>query len=1015
MTTTFPRDKTLMDQKTKREAIMEPTVKTRRGDKMKQLLTASAVFVLIMGIAGSAQGKRMVLTEGVEDVLLRTKLSDNGERINDSDLAHKNLSDVGRSRVGYKDSKEGRVLLRFDVEGLNRFEWKKVDKVQVNVPVVYPSHNDPELRLYAISEQDGDWKFEEATWREKKEGEKWSGGFGGGEPGGGTFEKKILATANPEGKHNDEVEFEIPSRILGRWFQSDSPEGNPGLMLTMNEGNAVNVETSATAGATPSLVIEGEWNVPEEFYRNVSGTVRMLGASSVQKRLFEKYLSSAFEEYNPNLEKKPINDISGRWSKMQDRGGGAFKFVKEGRYDVTLLGRLTWERRVPEGIKENMRYIPVAKQGVYRNDELVGGVEYGIAVRKEGWNPRVEAFVQFCKSDLVQQKLAEENVYHYMPADAELPEFEREEWEDPEPWKGPKPMMVHGVDIHVNGWTTAWIAQLARAQMKGYNSALSGGPDAVLDWADDNGFLISGGANPGSAERIAKHPSCWATFLENEDSANAWVKKLYHDFSERDENKWPERVKDFREARDGGFSDWARKKHGSLEQLNSRWNTDYESWDEISLPDPGLDEVVDLYDGLLDLEGNEGWQWRLRIGFRGVRHTFIDNPELLDFMRYMVKVWAKNYDERIKAMREYLGDDYLYSTKSKPDPYEHRASDQFNQGSFDYGPGKQHPHATQEFIDGVQIPLGWPVWDSEDHKYNHNKSTPRRVRVDIFSEYLMGQFQSTSYDWVKNNRRGARARYKAAMRTRRQIRRNEEVFRAFYEARKNADLAVFMNEGNRAFDVYDPMNEPYELGATVKAFGYMDALGRPWKYVMDLDLSAESVTGTLVLDAPWLTDESAEKLAELPEDRRIIAVGEVPNTNEYGEPLPEEALNKLKDRAEVIEDWEAISNHIKPVEGLMEPYTRVSSAGFHTWNRHRGMPRWTNQKPVARLALRRVEHNGNLYLAVVNWKDEAITAPIPWSEGKTVYNLASETPDEPVKNTDSYKYPKEGVALFKIQ
>jgi len=666
----------------------------------------------------------------------------------------------------------------------------------------------------------------------------------------------------------------------------------------------------------------------------------------------------------------------------------------------------------------------VSRDEVYGDDELVGGVEYGIAIRDDVWIPRVQAFVEFCKSDLVQNKLAEKNIYHYMPADAELPEFEPEDWEDPEPWNGPKPMMVHGVDIHTNGWTTAFISQLARAQMKGYNSALGAGIEAALNWADENGFLLSGGAR-GGGEKLVGHPSAWGYFEINEDSVGQWTELTYKDTAgqdvenpgglERLEDRWPERVKDFRHAKEKGFRNWVKEKHGTLEKLNTRWDTDYESWDEVTLPDPRLDEVADLYDGILGVKGNEGFQWRLRFGFRGVLYTQMKYPELLDMQRYMRTVWVKYLDDRVELVRENLGDDYLCSTKAKPTPYNHRASEQFNMASFDYGPGKQHPHATQVFIDGVQIPLGWPVWDSEDHKYNHGKSTPRRVRVDIFSEYLMGQFKSTSYDWVKNNRGGARYRYKAAMVTRRRIRKHEDVFRALYEARKNADLAVFTNEGNRAFDVYDPMDEPYDLGAAPKAFGYMDALGRPWKYVLDLDLSADSVTGTLVLDAPWLTDESAQKLAELPADRRIIAIGEVPTTNEYREPLSEEILNTLQERATVVEDWDALSEEVPPAEGLMEPYTRVTTAGFHTWNKYRGRGRWTNEKPVARLALRRVKHDGNLYLAVVNYKDEAITAPIPWADEGEVRNLMADDPEAVIEDTDSYEYPKEGVALFEIK
>ena len=955
----------------------------------------------------------------------------------DSEVAGE-THDPGVNSVGKRDGKEGRLLMRIDLYNIKILEMQNIENVRLVVPHRYPT-GDFKISLYGITQEDADWKIGEvvwkgkqsqgnvyeyvagddcATWRSKKDGDvAWTGGPGGGEPGEGTLMKEPFSTVEPDG--DEDLVFEIPVDTLKEWMKTPVLGENAGMMLVAEQGS-----TKVETDAAPRLEVDAQWEPDRQYYENVEGEVRFSGGGfRTRERLLEVVLKRPLQLFNPGLS---IRTVDSWYGGLQD-----------GTHDMHLVGREDWKRRVSDARKEHLEYMPLAQQSVRRGGEIVGGVEYGLAYVKDKWVPQVEAFKYFAQSEEdAQDALANPSepgyYYHFEPLSKDLPEDGTPEWWDDEPWNGERPLMVHGMDLHGSGTTK--ITELKKMKMRGYNACLARHDKETREWADENGFMLTGmpsdtteemkkgmenglSRDEARARELSRYKSPWAVFLWNEDSPGGWVKRLYTGFSERDKNKWPSRVEDFKKLKDGGFAKWAKEKHGTLDTLNRRWGTDYESWDELKgeLPRPNLERTGEIYG-----TDDKGYQWSLHSPFRGK-----DEAAFLDVYRCAREAWAKYYDRRIREMKKYLPKDrFYYATKSDKDPYIQRASEEFNSAGHDHGPGKYAPAELQILVDTVQIAVGNPAWNNEDHMYNHQYSTPRRVRYDIFTKYLKGQFQSTAYEWTRAWRKkhvwgqhpaDARARFNAAANTRNRISQHEDVFRAFLEARSEAGITVLVTEGNRQWRGYYPRPEKSKLGGAVKAYSYVGALGRPWKYVLDRDVSAEHVEDVIIIDAPWLTNDTIERISELPDDRRIIAIGKLPDINEYGEALPEEAYNEVQQRATVLEDWSALSEEVPPAEGLMEPYTRPSEATFWMWGRFRGRPRWSYMMPVPHLEVRRVEHDGKLYVAVANHRDRKISAPIPWAEGREVRNLMGEDPNVLVENTEHYLFGKEDVALFEIQ
>ncbi len=1000
---------------------------SKRGQTTAVML--ASMFFTIVGV----QGETITLNRGIEDVEISAELKD-GEPKSDGETAGENNEGAGRMVLGdRKGKKRGFILMRLDLTNIKRLDPENISDVQLVMDYNYPEGN-PELALYRISDQDADWNVDQATWRQKRKGQTWTGGPGGGEPGEGTISAEPMATYKKSEGESKAV-FDIPAEVIREWVKETPVLGkNPGMMIRTVEDRSMFVSSSDGRSHHPILNMEADFEADRLFFEAIEANVKIRGSGKLGEWLLEDALDIRYSrgyapmKFNPALRVTPPSELHNRWNRMHN----ACEQVIQGDEGLMLVSRLDWEWRVDDKYKKQLEYVPFARQQVTRMGEVVGGVEYGLAKKPDVWIPQVEAFLYFVRSEDAQDKLAEDDPYGFVPVDTEIPEFEPpEEW-NLSPREGPDPMMVHGMDLHGGAFHTTRIAEMQKIRMLGFNSIMFGGQtEEEMEWADQNNMLISGSPNlteedreeglsdrAAAAKKMAQYDCCWGTYLVNEDSAGGWVVSLYNSYVDGEDwghggDKFPERVKDFQQVAEGGFARWAKKKHGSLEKLNSRWNTDYESWDEIDVPPARLSEMKKVY----GVE-NRDYQYRLRFGIRGRRYAMAEYPDLLDFFRYTNRVWASWYDEQIKEMRPYLGENFHYTTKAKPEPFMLRASEQFNGASHDHGPGKHAAVENQIFIDTVQIAKGWPVWNSEDHRY-HGFATPRRVRYDMFSNYLMGQFQDTAYAWVEAPRnrttKGDGQMLAEDSRIRSQIRRYEDIFRALLEARGDADLAVLANEQNRAWDEYHPRPEESYLGGAIKAFAYMGALGRHWKYVLSHDVSPEHVTGKLIIDARWLTNETLQKIADLPADRELVVVGDMPEKNEYGEPLPEDELQQVKDRAEKVAAWENLTEAVPAADGLMDPYTRISEAKWWVWNRFRGREAWFHMLPVARLEVRRVKHDGNLYLAVMNHRDRAITAPIPWAEGKEVKELIGKNPGEIVEDPDNYRFKREGVALFEIR
>jgi len=1012
--------------------------------KIRQMLMLSVA--LTFGIAGTvrAESEEVVFNPGGNNRFVKNYQGINTAPISAGVEGDEVLADGERATTNYGSQSNSpmalgavgehrtALLLRADISHLELLH-EQIEGGTLTLKYKYASNNLPVMELFAVAPDAGDWEPDSVTWKSFCDGK--------GDPAVKTQKKIGEMRVEGAGGKLRTAEFQIPSSVLSEWAAGD----NAGVLLKVKDWDGgVKVESEHGAGSgPPGLRVKGDWQFDEDFYRNVKGDLQFYGAPIPRSRLIvsdhdggkrrgdDGILDEAFGEYNPDINLKFERSYNNKFDT-------ACELVLKGRGDLVFTGKQDWEWRATDKQKDSLRYVPVAKQRVARSGEYVGGVEYGVLIPREEPSLVAEAFVDFLGTSLAEEALKGPNESDdtradtFVPRDTDIEEFERPEYWREKPWESredDQPRMVHGMDLHVGEYAATELTEMKKIMMKGYNSVLYGASENFMEWAYHHGMMLS---NVPATEEYAEVAR--GVFLVNEDCVGKKIQGVYK--GSLSTHGGEERPQQYKEALEQ-WPEWVKEKHGSLENVNERWGTSYESWDEIGmsveeyereiegrdrpmsyaweeggLPNPMLEEISDIY-GIKDEDYLMSFRWTVP----GRTYYMADHPHLLDWYRHFRTAWGKYYEDRIERIKEekpYLREDFRFATKAHANPLLHRSVEEFNCASWDHPTCKIAPIECQMLVDTVQTPRGWPTWNSEDHLYNHGHSTPRRVRNVIFRNYLMGQFQSTSYTWWMNTRLGAHKRFKAAVKVRNQIRRHEDVFRAFLEARANADIAVLATEGNRAWNSFNPRPEGAYLGGAVKAFGHVGALGRQWKYVMDQDVSEESVSDLLIIAAPWLRNMALEKITDLPDDRRIVVVGDIPSTDEYGQPLPEDQLQKLRNRAEHVENWDALQQTVKPADGLIEPYTEVGEGKFWYWHGYRGRSRWPYPLPAADLELRRVKHDGKLYLAIINHDDTEVTASLPWTEGKDV-NVLIGGNIESRENGEGYVFGGEAVGLFELR
>ncbi|MFW6457481.1 MAG: hypothetical protein ACOC0A_04225, partial [Planctomycetota bacterium] len=960
---------------------------------MQRSRTSILLFVVGAFLAASiahAESEDVVYRLDTDTAPISAEVEDD-EFVADGELAKTNYGSREDAvvKVGtHNGNQRTALLLRADIGHFEETVRDKIEGGTLTLTYKFASGNLPVMELYTVDSGAADWKPDRVTWESFCDD--------AGDPAPSIAEKIGEMRAEGIGGKRRTAEFQIPSSVLSEWVAG----ANAGLFLKIKKWNKkVNVETEHGRG--PVLAVKGDFDT--EFHRNVEGDLKLYGATVPRARLVvsdqghDGILEDAFAEYNPDIKFEYERSYNNKFHT-------ACELVMDGRGDLVLTGKQDWEWRATDKEKKHLRYVPVARQRVARSGEYVGGVEYAVLVPREDPSPVAQAFVDFLGTSLAEEALKGPNPYDdnradtFVPPDTEIEEFERPDYWREKPWEGredDQPRMVHGMDLHPGEYAGTELTEMKKMMMKGYNSVLYKGSEDFLEWAYHHGMMIS---NVPDTEQYAEVAG--GVVLGNEDAIGHKLKHLYEG---NPGASGKERAEHFKRAL-AQWPEWVRKKHGNLETVNERWGTSYESWDEIGMSVEEYERKIEGQDRPLSYAWEEGGlpnprlgelkEWSDRFGtkdegdlmlFRWLyaprRYYMAEHPELLDWYRHFRTWWGKYYEDKIKRIKQekpYLREDFLFATKTNANPYTHRSVEGFNCASWDHAVTKIPPTECQMLVDTVQTPLGWPVWNSEDHLYNHRHSTPRRVRNVIFRNYLMGQFHSTSFTWWKVQRLGASKRFEAAVKVRNRIRRHEPVFRAFLEARANADIAVLATEGNRAWNYFDaPRPEGAYLGGAVKAFGHVGALGRQWKYVLDEDVSPGSVGDLLIIAAPWLRERTVEKIADLPDDRRIVVVGDFPSTDEYGQPLPEAELDQLRDRAQHVEKWNELQQTVKPADGLSGPYTEVGEGKFWAWHPFRGRTRWSYPIPTPRLELRRVKYDGKLYVAIINHADTEVTASLP--------------------------------------
>ncbi len=740
-----------------------------------------------------------------------------------------------------------------------------------------------------------------------------------------------------------------------------------------------------------------------------------VGSPYLRKTLM-KPLIDEYQKANPEIEIKM--QLDGGWN---DWFSSANRVVAKGKADLMMTSRLDWTWRAQESDKENMQYVAVAQEPVDRAGKEVGSVEYGLAIQDPAGD-QAQKFIDFIQSTNAEDVLSKMD--NFVPPDVEIqtPELPAH-WRE-KPWKSPhKPKMVHGVDVHRNHFRTATIAELQKIKLKGYNSVMLGGhSDAVCRWADRNGLMLSGLPQVSEKERqnrsklaaaalkTREHPSLWNVYLRNEDRVGKrlnWLVKLANDETpkhgnEKSWSKWRTILKNFPE--------YLKEKHGSLEVLNRRWNTSYDKWEDIDFPNLKLDKIKKIAP-----VRNKQFLLAMRLKMPYRYYYMANEPALLDAYRYTRQEWAKKYEKMVAEIKPNCREDFLYSTKTGDDPYAQRAVKSFNAASWDHTVCKFPPHPVQTLVDTVQTALDRPLWNSEAHLYNTNhdyRATPQRVRYVLLRNFICGEFQNTTYDRSGHMGESVEKIHKEAIATRNFIRKHEDVFRSFMEARSEAGITVLATEGNRAWNTLPDTPERPDLGGTVEGYAHASALGKHWKYVLNRDVSAEHVKDALIIDAPWLMAKTLKRIVQLPRDRKIIVVGDVPVTNEYNEQLPADLVKQFRKRMTRIDTWGSLDQVISPAEGLPQAYQKVVDAKFWYWTPWMGQYQYTI--PVPALEVRRVQMEDKTYVTVINHSEKGpVEAPIPWAGDHEVRVLTNKEKQSPLDQTQ-YKFRPESVVIFKL-
>lgn len=461
-----------------------------------------------------------------------------------------------------------------------------------------------------------------------------------------------------------------------------------------------------------------------------------------------------------------------------------------------------------------------------------------------------------------------------------------------------------------------------------------------------------------------------------------------------------------------GFQDYMMGKHGSVSAINEFWYEEISTPEDIQIFTPGSNELAELQAIYPEIDNDNFFRkfWQSK---------YNNKPDFyLEQERYVRNVFDAYYSSIItNDLVPVFGSNLVYGTKiNSANPYLQREVSGYTMTCWDHTIAKVPPSDMQILADTVQYVTGRPLYDGERHLYhdNHNyRTTTNNLPYMIFSDFLAGQWMQTGYSWSGWTEPDTLELHLTAVSTYLNARRLAPVLHALAD-RSNALVGVLVNEKNYGYSRMENTINCPEPGGAVKGYAYAAALGHPWRYVLDIDISNRNVPPYLVVDADYLTEDFLDRLLALDDSRTLIFIGGVPEKNEYGLQLPLSKRILLVNRSLSVDGWGDLSSIISPVD-MPAPFQTIIENEYQAWDRE-APGNWRSYVlPCPQLEMRCARIFDKMYVAVMNHSGgSSVSCAVPFAvAGVTVYDI---TEDDPVavNPIENYVFDGETVTIFEM-
>jgi len=404
-------------------------------------------------------------------------------------------------------------------------------------------------------------------------------------------------------------------------------------------------------------------------------------------------------------------------------------------------------------------------------------------------------------------------------------------------------------------------------------------------------------------------------------------------------------------------SDLKARYKTNIAELNRNWSTQYTTFDEIGFPPPGSGGYHDL----------------LQIARR-------------HFIGY--------YDTLIRdGFKPILGDSVFYCSKhSRPDPFTWRASREISAASWDDIVAYFPLWVIKASADTTSLPL----FNSELHLYHERHDyygSAALSRYRYLTSALLGEYWTCNFGLMgwEGKKPEVVSNHEQTLSALRDLQNSHKYFRALAKAYQEADLNVLVTEENWHYKADERLQRAIESKSRIISFvvnyednpfgevyARMSVLGRPWRYCLENYLP-DLRQGTLVIWSPALKLQTAQQLADLPGDVRLVFVDAIAEKDPYGRRLPAPLIGKLRTRSEVRR-MSDLQNAFEPSEIMHSDYEKIVNVSYPSWSGMLG-GRYEFGVPYSQLEARSAKTPEGHLVAIINNVDRNVSAAMPWADG----------------------------------